>query len=56
MAVSAVLRCVIDTTAVPWHIMGSLPCVTGFYGTFGYIFTICKLLWCQVCESLNLCT
>jgi len=56
MAVCAGLQYVIDITAVPRHITGLLPGVTGFYGTFGYIFTVCKIVWHLVCESLNLRT
>jgi len=56
MAVSPGQQYVIDITTVPQHITGLLPCVTGFYGTFGYIFTVCKILWHLVCESLNLRT
>jgi hypothetical protein len=54
MAVSTGQRYVIDITAVPRHITGLSALVTGFYGMFGYIFTVCKILWHLVCDRLNL--
>jgi len=56
MAISAVLWYVIDTTALPLHITGLLPWVTGFHGMFGYIFTVCNISWHLMCESLHVVT
>ena len=40
----------------PLHITSLFLWVTGFYGKFGYIFTVCKILCHLVWESLNLRT